>query len=55
LVSELKVDEGQYVKNKKFYDKVRGLEVQWQRKLWLMVKVGEGVAGAIRSSQDLIG
>ena len=54
-MSELKVDEGQDVKNKKFYDKVRGREVQWKRKLRLMVKVVQGVAGAIRSSQDLAG
>jgi len=53
LVSELKVDEGQYVEDRKFYDKVKGREVQWQRKLQLMIKEGEGVVGAIRFSQDL--
>ena len=50
LVSELKVDEGRYVKNRKFYDKVRGLEVQWQRKFQLMAKEGEDIASAIGSS-----
>ena len=43
LVSEIKVDEGQYVEDRKFYDKVRGREVQWQRKLQLMAKEGKGV------------
>ena len=53
LVSELKDDEGRYAEDRKFYDKVR--EVQWQRKLQLMVKEGERVAGATGSSQDLAG
>ena len=29
MVSELKVDEEWYVKDKKIYDKVRDREVQW--------------------------
>ena len=53
MVSELKVDEMWYFEDKKFYDKVRGQEVQWQRKLWFMIKEGESVASAIRTSQDL--
>jgi len=43
------------IEDRKFYDKVRGREVQWQKKFRLMAKEGEGVAGAIRYSQDLIG
>jgi len=38
-----------------FYDKVRGREVQWQRKIWFMAKESEGVAGATGFSQDLAG
>jgi len=55
LVSELKVVEGRCVKDRKFYDKVKGREVQWQRKLQFMIKEGEGVASATGSSQDLGG
>jgi len=55
LVSKLKVDEGRYVEDRKFYDKVQGREVQWQRKLQVMAKEGEGIVGATRSSQDLVG
>jgi len=46
LVSELKVDARRYVEDRKFYDKVRGREVLRQRKLQLIAKEGEGVAGA---------
>jgi len=53
LVSELKIDEGRYVEYRKFYDKVRDRKVQWQRKLRLMTKEGECVAGAIGSTQGL--
>ena len=53
LISELKVDKGRYVKDRKFYEKVRGQKVQWQRKLQFIVKEGEDVAGATESSQDL--
>ena len=55
LASELKIGDRQNVEDKKFYNKVRGREVQWQRKLQLMAKEGEGVVGAIESSQDLTG
>jgi len=48
-------DEGKDVEDRKFYDKVRDREVQWQRKLRFMIKEGEDVAGATRSSQDLAG
>ena len=43
-ISELKVDERQYVEDRKFYDKFRRREVQWQRKLQFMTKEGENVA-----------
>jgi len=49
LVSELKIDKGRYVEDRKFYDKVRGREVQCQRKIQLMTKEDEGVAGATGS------
>jgi len=49
-VSELNVDEGRYVEDRKFYDKIRALEVQWQRKLRLMAKEGKGIVGATGSS-----
>ena len=55
VVSKLKVDKRQYVEDRKFYDKVQGREVQWQRKLWLIAKEGEGIARVTRSSQDLTG
>jgi len=55
LVSELNVDEGRYVENRKFYDEVQVREVQWQNKFWLMTKEGEDVAYATRSPQDLAG
>ena len=38
MVSELKINRGRYVKDRKFYDKVQGREVQWQRKVWFMTK-----------------
>ena len=44
-----------YVKDRRSYYKVRGREVQWERKLWFMVKENEGIAGAIGSLQDLAG
>jgi len=46
LISELKVDKGRYVKDRKFYEKVRGQKVQWQRKFQFIAKEDEGVAGA---------
>ena len=50
MVSDLKVDEGQYVKDKKFYNKVQGREVQWQIKHQFIIKEGEDVTGATWSS-----
>jgi len=55
LVSELKVNEGRHVEYQKFYVKVQGREVQWQRKLQFIAKEGEGIAGVTESSQDLAG
>jgi len=39
----LKVNEGRYVKDRKFYDKAPSRKVQWQRKLQFLAKEGEDI------------
>ena len=55
VILELKVDERRYIEDRKFYDKVRGQEIYWQRKIQFITKEGEGVTGATGPSQDLTG